>query len=49
MQLGQYAIVILVPNERKKWLVERILAKRFLAHVTVTVDVVPEIQPLLLS
>ena len=49
MHLGQYAIVILVPNERKKWLVDRILAKRFFAHVTVTVVVVPEIQPLLLS
>lgn len=49
MQGGQFAIVILVPNDRKKWLVERILTKRFFAHVTVTVDVVPEIQTLLLT
>ena len=49
MQRQQYAIVILVPNERKKWLVERILAKRFFAQVSVSVDVVPDIQDLLLS
>jgi hypothetical protein len=46
---NQFAIVILVPNERKKWLVERILAKRFFAQVHVSVHVVPEIQGLLLS
>jgi hypothetical protein len=49
MQAQQFAIVVLVPNERKKWLVERILAKRFFAQVSVSVEVVPETQDLLLS
>lgn len=49
MQSGQFAIAILVPNDRKKWLVERILTRRFFAHVAVTVAVVPEIQSLLLT
>lgn len=49
MQGRQFAIVILVPNERKKWLVDRILAKRFFAQASVSVEVIPEIQDLLLS
>lgn len=49
IQGQQFAIVILVPNERKKWLIERILAKRFFAQVAVSVEVVPETQDLLLS
>ena len=49
VQGNQFAIVILVPNERKKWLVERILVKRFFAQVNVTVDVVSDIEPLLLA
>lgn len=49
MQSGQFAIAMLVPNERKKWLVERVLAKRYFAHVSMTVHVIPEIQSLLLS
>ena len=49
MQAGQFAIALLVPNDRKKWLVERVIAKRYFAQISVTVDVVPEIQSLLLS
>lgn len=49
IQARQFAIMILVPNERKKWLVDRVLAKRFKPNVAVTVEVVSEVQPLLLS
>ena len=49
VQAGQFAVAVLVPNERKKWLVERALGKRYFAQVAVTVHVIPEIQPLLLS
>jgi hypothetical protein len=50
LMLGQqFAIVVLVPNERKKWLVERVLAKRFFPQVKVSVEVIPDIQDLLLS
>lgn len=49
MQAKQFAIAVLVPNERKKWLTDRVLAKRFFPNVAVSVHVVPEIQPLLLS
>lgn len=49
MQAKQFAIAVLVPNERKKWLVDRILKTRFFPNAAVSVHVVPEIQPLLLS
>lgn len=49
MQSGQFGITILVPNDRKKWLVERTLSRRYFAHVAVSVAVVSEIQSLLLS
>lgn len=49
MQAKQFAIAVLVPNERKKWLVDRVLKTRFYPNVTITVHAVPEIQPLLLS
>jgi hypothetical protein len=49
MQAGQFGIAMLVPNERKKWLVERALAKRYFAQASLSVHVVPEIQFLLLS
>lgn len=49
VQVGQFAVVVLVPNERKQWLVERTLAKRFFTNVPVSVQVIPEIQSLLLS
>jgi hypothetical protein len=39
----------LVPNERKKWLVDRALATRYEPHVSIGVEVVPELQSLLLS
>jgi hypothetical protein len=49
MQAGQFGIAMLVPNERKKWLVDRALAKRYFAQASVSVHLVPEIQFLLLS
>ncbi len=49
MLAGQYGITIIVPNERKKWLVERVLSQRYFPNVTISVEVVPEIEPLLLS
>ncbi len=48
-QAGQFAIVILVPNERKKWLVERVLTKHYVPHATIWVHVVSDLEPLLLS
>ena len=49
MQSQQFAIVILVPTDRKKWLVDQLLAKRFFPQVFVSVEVVAEAEPLLLS
>jgi hypothetical protein len=48
-QSCQFGIAVLVPNDRKKWLVERVLAKKYFPQIHVTVYVVPEIQSLLLS